>query len=276
MSRGMAAAAAATSVLSFYGAPALADAQADGIAKNSSGFMSGNVVQVPVNAPVNACGNTVDAAAALNPSFGNKCRQGHDDHGYGSGYGSDDDSGYGSGYGSDDDSGYGSGYGSDEESGYGDDDGPDSGAYGESEGSSGVGSGNAVQVPVDSPVNACGNTVDAVGALNPVAGTKCEQGGYGHDETPPKSPPDGHTPPADDEEKSPPSDDEEEENTPSDEEESPEPAGEEGAPPAEDGDAELSLPKTGAEGMLGAGAASAVLIAGGVLLYRRSRAAATR
>ncbi|GHE85499.1 hypothetical protein GCM10018772_05950 [Streptomyces fumanus] len=260
----MAAAAAATSVLSLYGSPALADAQADGIAKKSSGFMSGNVVQVPVNAPVNACGNTVDGAAALNPSFGNKCRQGGDEY---------DDHDYG--YGEDDDSGYGSGYGADEKSGYGEDDGPDAGAYGEAEGSSGLGSGNVVQVPVDVPVNACGNSVDVGGALNPVAGNGCEHGGYGHDEAPPKAPPAGHHPPRDDEEAPPADEEEDEETTPSDEEESPEPAGEESAPPAED-DEKLSLPKTGAEGMLGAGAASAVLIAGGVLLYRRSRAAATR
>lgn len=66
-------AAAATSVLSLYGGSAFADSQADGTSRNSAGVLSGNTVQVPVEVPVNACGNTVDGAAALNPAFGNKC-----------------------------------------------------------------------------------------------------------------------------------------------------------------------------------------------------------
>lgn len=73
LSRGVFAAAAATSVLSLYGSSAFADTQADGVAQNSAGVLSGNTVQAPVEVPVNACGNTVDAAAALNPAFGNSC-----------------------------------------------------------------------------------------------------------------------------------------------------------------------------------------------------------
>ncbi|WP_237331011.1 chaplin [Streptomyces mexicanus] len=73
LSRGVFAAAAATSVLSLYGSPAFADSQAGGAATNSAGLLSGNSVQAPIEVPVNVCGNTVDGAAALNPAFGNKC-----------------------------------------------------------------------------------------------------------------------------------------------------------------------------------------------------------
>ncbi len=55
------------------GAPAFADAGASGVAANSPGVLSGNVVQVPIHVPVNVCGNTVDIIALLNPAFGNTC-----------------------------------------------------------------------------------------------------------------------------------------------------------------------------------------------------------
>jgi len=48
-------------------------AQADGVAKNSPGVGSGNVLQVPVHVPVNLCGNTVTVIGGLNPAFGNAC-----------------------------------------------------------------------------------------------------------------------------------------------------------------------------------------------------------
>ncbi|MEV4974526.1 chaplin [Streptomyces scopuliridis] len=54
-------------------APAMADAEAEGVAANSPGVLSGNVVQVPVNIPINVCGNTVNIAALLNPAAGNHC-----------------------------------------------------------------------------------------------------------------------------------------------------------------------------------------------------------
>ncbi|MFF5531786.1 chaplin [Streptomyces cinerochromogenes] len=73
LSKGMAVAAAATGMLSLYGGAALADSRADGAAQGSPGVLSGNSVQAPVTVPVNVCGNSVDAAAALNPAFGNSC-----------------------------------------------------------------------------------------------------------------------------------------------------------------------------------------------------------
>ncbi|WP_330339877.1 chaplin [Streptomyces sp. NBC_00557] len=54
-------------------APAFADAGANGSAANSPGVLSGNVIQVPVHVPVNACGNSVDVLALLNPAFGTAC-----------------------------------------------------------------------------------------------------------------------------------------------------------------------------------------------------------
>ncbi|GHI89164.1 chaplin [Streptomyces xanthophaeus] len=53
--------------------PAMADADAAGKAVGSPGVLSGNLLQVPVNVPVNVCGNTVNVIALLNPAFGNTC-----------------------------------------------------------------------------------------------------------------------------------------------------------------------------------------------------------
>ncbi|MEU9402146.1 chaplin [Streptomyces sp. SID4985] len=52
---------------------ALADAGAQGAAVGSPGVLSGNVIQVPVNVPVNLCGNSVNVVGLLNPAFGNTC-----------------------------------------------------------------------------------------------------------------------------------------------------------------------------------------------------------
>ncbi|WP_369217524.1 chaplin [Streptomyces flavofungini] len=49
-------------------------AHASGAAVKSPGVLSGNVVQVPVSVPVNACGNTVDVVGILNPAAGNGCK----------------------------------------------------------------------------------------------------------------------------------------------------------------------------------------------------------
>ncbi|MFE9098369.1 chaplin family protein [Streptomyces sp. NPDC007264] len=76
LSRGMVAAAAATGILSLCGNPVYADSGAGSAASGSPGVASGNTVQVPVDAPVNLCGNTVDVVAVLNPAFGNACANG--------------------------------------------------------------------------------------------------------------------------------------------------------------------------------------------------------
>lgn len=87
-----------------------------------------------MHVPVNVCGNTVDVIGLLNPAFGNKCAN---------------------------------------ESGGSGNDGHGASATGTATDSPGVLSGNVVQVPVDVPVNACGNSVDVVGLLNPAFDNAC-------------------------------------------------------------------------------------------------------
>ncbi|MFE3122623.1 chaplin, partial [Streptomyces hydrogenans] len=57
--RGLAVALAAGAVVVAGGSVASADAGAQGVAAYSPGVGSGNLIQVPVHIPVNACGNTV-------------------------------------------------------------------------------------------------------------------------------------------------------------------------------------------------------------------------
>lgn len=68
---------------------AMADAGAEGAAVGSPGVLSGNVIQAPVNIPVNVCGNTINVVGLLNPAFGNTCANlgGHGKAGDKSGYG---------------------------------------------------------------------------------------------------------------------------------------------------------------------------------------------
>jgi hypothetical protein len=46
-------------------------AHADGNAVGSPGVLSGNLVQAPVDIPVNVSGNSVNVVGVLNPAFGN-------------------------------------------------------------------------------------------------------------------------------------------------------------------------------------------------------------
>ncbi|MEV7289539.1 chaplin [Streptomyces sp. NPDC093252] len=74
---------------------AMADAGAEGAAVGSPGVLSGNLIQVPVNVPINLCGNTIDVIGLLNPAFGNTCANVSDHGGHhrnGGGYG---EGGYG-------------------------------------------------------------------------------------------------------------------------------------------------------------------------------------
>ncbi|MFI1180466.1 chaplin [Streptomyces sp. NPDC020799] len=74
MLKKVAAAAAATGGLVLAGAGiAAADSGAQGAAVSSPGVASGNVIQVPVNVPVNVCGNTITIVGALNSAMGNTC-----------------------------------------------------------------------------------------------------------------------------------------------------------------------------------------------------------
>ncbi len=71
--RGAGLVAAAGAVLLGGAAAASADSGAQGVAVGSPGVLSGNVIQVPIDIPVNVCGNTVDVIGLLNPAFGNAC-----------------------------------------------------------------------------------------------------------------------------------------------------------------------------------------------------------
>ncbi len=48
-------------------------AAAQGAAIGSPGVLSGNLVQVPIDVPINLCGNTIDIIGLLNPASGNTC-----------------------------------------------------------------------------------------------------------------------------------------------------------------------------------------------------------
>ncbi|MET7486835.1 chaplin [Streptomyces sp. NPDC005538] len=45
-----------------------------GVAVDSPGVLSGNVVQIPVDLDLNVCGNTIDVLGLLNPATGNHCQ----------------------------------------------------------------------------------------------------------------------------------------------------------------------------------------------------------
>ncbi|MFD3483703.1 chaplin [Streptomyces sp. NPDC058665] len=51
---------------------------ASGATANSPGLLSGNLVQAPLDIPLNICGNSVDLVGVLNPAFGNACVNGSD------------------------------------------------------------------------------------------------------------------------------------------------------------------------------------------------------
>ncbi|MFF0012221.1 chaplin [Streptomyces sp. NPDC005374] len=181
--KGLMTVAAATGVIAAAGGAAHADSGASGSSVNSPGVLSGNTVSAPVHAPVNACGNTVDVVGVLNPAMGNSCANksgGSGSHGgYGDSGGSGGSAGHGShgGHGSQGHGGHGGHGGS----------GGSGGAHagGHTGGSPGVGSGNHVEVPIDAPVNVCGNSVDVVGIGNPAMGNDCGNGsGGGHHTTP--------------------------------------------------------------------------------------------
>ncbi|MGW1811620.1 chaplin [Streptomyces sp. NPDC002078] len=44
-----------------------------GTAVNSPGVASGNVIQVPIDVPVNVCGDSINVIGLLNPTIGNSC-----------------------------------------------------------------------------------------------------------------------------------------------------------------------------------------------------------
>lgn len=138
------------------GGLAHADADAAGKAERSPGLLSGNLVQLPVNTPVNLCGNTVSVVGVLNSATGNRCANevpgGGRDH-PGPRSGNTANSGPGTG-------GHGGGAVAD----------------GRGKDSPGVLSGNGLQLPIDLPLNVSGNSVNVVGIGNTSSGNTSVNG----------------------------------------------------------------------------------------------------
>jgi ChpA-C len=120
-------------------ANAHADTTATGSTTHSPGIGSGNLLQLPVNAPINVCGNQLDVIAILDSVTGNSCENGSAPSGTGG----------------------------------------STSASGTAKNSPGAGSGNLIQVPVNAPINVCGNQVDVVGIGDSDHGNSCENGGGG-------------------------------------------------------------------------------------------------
>ncbi|MEU0784055.1 chaplin [Streptomyces sp. NPDC006173] len=241
---GLIAAAAASGALAAT-MPAHADSAADGTAAGSPGVISGNTVQLPVHVPVNVCGNTVNVVGLLNPAAGNRCA---------------DESGGGAPTRS---SGtrrsvppvaHGDAGGRHTDGAAGNDQGG-AVAHGGAENSPGLLSGNGLQLPVHLPVNVSGNSVTVVGLGNASVGNESTNTSG---ERPEPSRPGNPAP------------------RPSvaPSAEHPEPA-----VPGElrtMGASEATLAHTGADGTLPAIAASAAMLLGGAVMFRRFRPAAVR
>ena len=126
-------------------ASAQADTSATGTTANSPGVASGNLIEIPVNLPINLCGNTLNVIGLLNPAADNTC---------GNENGSGDSSG-------------------------------STTANGTAVGSPGIGSGNNIGIPINVPVNVCGNSVSVVGIGNSTSGNTCGNEGHDTPTPPP-------------------------------------------------------------------------------------------
>lgn len=212
-------------------------AGADGSATGSPGLISGNTVQLPVDVPVNVCGNTVNVAGLLNPAAGNRCENTGETGSSHTGSSHMESSHTGSSH---------TGASHQEAGAPG---GTSGGAVAEGSGtdSPGVLSGNGVQLPVHLPVNVSGNSVNVVGIGNPAAGNESTNHSGGHPE--PVRPPAEPEPSAPEEER----------------------AGSEPSPHAAPPREEVSLAHTGADHTVATLAGGAALVLGGTALYRRFR-----
>ncbi|MFF1509838.1 chaplin [Streptomyces sp. NPDC058326] len=242
--------------LALSAGAAHADAGAQGAAVGSPGIGSGNTVQLPVHAPVNVCGNTVNVVGLLNPAFGNSCAN-HSAEQEPEGYGSGD----GGGRSHKDQPGTprgGEQAGGSQGGGTqgGSSNGGGSTAEGRTAGSPGILSGNGLQLPVDLPVNVSGNSVNVVGLLNPVFGNTSVNG-----PSKPAPPIERPTPRPQTPVRNVP--------VPQTETETEKPA----PAPAPQGVKGPALAATGSDTLGYAAGASAALLLGGALLYRRARRA---
>ncbi|MEI7029578.1 chaplin [Streptomyces pratensis] len=181
--KGLITMAAAGGVLALSGGYAHADAGAAGAAAGSPGVLSGNSVQIPIDIPVNVCGNSVSVGGLLNPTSGNDCGNGSAQSGQAGDASTrtvPGDSG--------DSAQPGDTTATDRhtEPGTGRHRATGGGATAEgvAQGSPGILSGNNVAVPIDIPVNVCGNSLTIGGLLNPAFGNSCS-----NDAEPPPPPP---------------------------------------------------------------------------------------
>lgn len=69
----IAAAFAAFAVVGTAGTASASGAGAVGDAIGSPGILSGNNIQIPINIPINACGNDLGLLTALTAAAGNVC-----------------------------------------------------------------------------------------------------------------------------------------------------------------------------------------------------------
>ncbi|MFE0800007.1 chaplin [Streptomyces sp. NPDC058812] len=138
-----------------YAAFASGGAAADGAAAGSPGLISGNTVQLPVDVPVNVCGNTVNVVGLLNPAAGNSCANTEGAGATDKGTATSADTGSSGG----------------------------AVAEGGGKDSPGVLSGNGVQLPVHLPVNVTGNSVNVVGIGNPAVGNESTNTSGDHPES---------------------------------------------------------------------------------------------
>lgn len=226
--------------------PAHADAGADGASAGSPGAISGNTVQLPVHVPVNVCGNTVNVVGLLNPAAGNRCANQSDGSGAATRSSGSRRSVPPVAQGDTGGRHAGGAVGGNRGGAV---------AHGGAEGSPGLLSGNGLQLPVQLPVNVSGNSVTVVGLGNASVGNESTNTSG---ERPEPSRP---VNPAPRPSVAPPV-------------EHPEPAA-----PGElrtMGDSEATLAHTGADGTLPAIAASAAMLLGGAVMFRRFRPAAVR
>ena len=182
-----------------------ADTTATGETSHSPGIGSGNLIQLPVNAPINVCGNQIDVIGILDSVTGNSCENngGSTAGGSNGGTSASGDAKHSPGVGSGnlvqipvnapinvcgnqvDVIGVGN---TDHGNSCSNGGSGSTTASGSSKGSPGVGSGNVIQVPINAPVNVCGNQIDVIGILDSVTGNSCENNG-GSTPTPPPPPP---------------------------------------------------------------------------------------
>ncbi|NEE23057.1 chaplin [Streptomyces sp. SID7499] len=63
---------ACAALLAFAGTASANDGPI-GVATDSPGVLSGNVIQIPIDINANVCGNSINVIGLLNPAFGNEC-----------------------------------------------------------------------------------------------------------------------------------------------------------------------------------------------------------